>query len=227
MESAQGHPFAAMACADSPFSVLDRTQQARLLQSCQRRRFKRGEVVFQAGDPGDALHLVVRGRFVVRSRSLTNSELVFAIVGSGFTFGELAVVGPLTERTATVAAMEPSETLEWRRAEVDRIRGESPMFDRLLVRLLAAQVHDLSNRLVELASTTVRTRVYRQLCALQGDAKDGGWIRIRQSDLAGLAVTSRPTVNQVLRAAVQDGLIELTRGRIRVLDSEVVRRRSF
>jgi len=37
-----------------------------LLKIARRRRFGRNEVVFHRDDPGDSLHLIVKGRFAVR-----------------------------------------------------------------------------------------------------------------------------------------------------------------
>jgi CRP-like cAMP-binding protein len=53
-----------------------------------------------------------------------------------------------------------------------------------------------------------------------------GWVCLNQADLAVLAGTTRSTVNRVLRRAETAGLVELARGRIRVVDEPALRRRA-
>jgi CRP-like cAMP-binding protein len=45
-----------------------------------------------------------------------------------------------------------------------------------------------------------------------------GAILLRQEDLATMAGTTRPTLNRVLRQDERAGIVDLGRGRIRVLD---------
>jgi CRP-like cAMP-binding protein len=58
-------------------------------------------------------------------------------------------------------------------------------------------------------------------------ARFGRTVPLTQDDLAGLAGTSRKTVNEVLRGAEDRGLVRLGRGSVEVLDpaslEEVVR----
>jgi CRP-like cAMP-binding protein len=48
--------------------------------------------------------------------------------------------------------------------------------------------------------------------------RPGGVLPITQDELAGLAGTTRPTVNRVLAEAADAGLVVLHRGRIELLD---------
>jgi DNA-binding GntR family transcriptional regulator len=47
-------------------------------------------------------------------------------------------------------------------------------------------------------------------------------VRLTQEDLAGLAGTSRATVNAALRDLEREGAIALARGRVEVLDLELL-----
>ena len=46
--------------------MLDDDEQREVLAAARRRRFKRNEVVFHDGDPGDTLHMIVKGHFAIR-----------------------------------------------------------------------------------------------------------------------------------------------------------------
>jgi hypothetical protein len=76
-----------------------------MLATARRRTFRRGEVVFHQNDPADSLHLVVAGRFAVRTTTRLGEESLLSIRGPHDVFGELAVVST-ESRTATVIALE-------------------------------------------------------------------------------------------------------------------------
>ena len=57
------------------------------------RTFRRGQVVFTTGDPGDTVLVVLSGRVKVVVRSADGAELTLTIIGPGGMFGELGVGG--------------------------------------------------------------------------------------------------------------------------------------
>lgn len=192
-----------------------------VLALARRSTYRRGEVVFHRHDPADAIHLVTKGRFDIRVATPLGDEVALAIRGPGETFGELAVMTE-AERSATVAALEPGETLVVRGTELRRLAHRHPTLDEVLVRLLAEQVAFLSDRLVEAYTVDAETRVARRVLELGRvyGSTPPIVIPLIQDDLAALAGTSRATVNRVLRAAEKRGLIELGRGRTVLLDAD-------
>ena len=191
-----------------------------LLQQTRRRRFVRGDVVFHEGDPADALHLVVAGRFAVRVTTPLGETATLSVVGPGGWFGELAIVSD-APRNATVAALDPSETLALRRAQVDDIRRRDPSVDRVLIGALVDELRRTSAQLTEALYLPADRRVLRRLSDMANvyaSANGATVIPLTQDDIAQLAGTTRPTVNRVLRAAAADGVIELRRGHIEIRD---------
>src|SRR5688572_23268034 len=82
----------------------------RLLSVARLRRFDRGEIVFHEQDPADTLHLIIKGRFVVRSQTPLGDRAILAVLGPGEMFGELALLSEDARRSATVVAVEAGET---------------------------------------------------------------------------------------------------------------------
>src|SRR5690349_5178218 len=91
-------------------ALSDEDAQA-LLAGARRRTFARGEVVFHRGDPADTFHLIRKGRFAVRIVTPLGDEATLAVLGPADFFGELALLTPGAPRSASVAALEPAETL--------------------------------------------------------------------------------------------------------------------
>src|SRR4051812_31226583 len=85
-----------------------------LLTMARRRRFRRNEVIFHEGDPGDAFHLISKGRVAVRVNTPLGETATLVILGPGEYFGEMAILSP-APRNATVVALEPVETMSLHR----------------------------------------------------------------------------------------------------------------
>lgn len=202
-----------------------------VLGQARRRRFARNEVVFHEGDPGDSLHLLAGGRAAVRVTTPLGDVATFTVLGPGDTFGEGALLAPDAIRTASVVALERTETLSLHRDAFEQLRATHRSVDRMLIDVLAAQVRRLSAHLLEAMYVPTETRLFRRLVELvdaygPGPAAGPVTIPLTQEDLAGLVGTTRPTVNQVLKAAEDDGFLHTERGRVVIDDPERLRRRA-
>ena len=187
-----------------------------VLATTHRRRFAASEVIVREGDPGDTLHLIARGRVGVHVSTRSGSVALVNVHGAGEVFGEQALIGDATHRSATITALEPTETLSLDRAAFDRLRRAHPGVDRLLVEALSAEVRRLTHRLAEALYDPAEKRVLRRVLEL--DALFGGPVPLTQDNVASMAGTTRPTTNVVLRRLVAEGILDLRRGRFEVLD---------
>jgi CRP-like cAMP-binding protein len=196
-----------------------------VLAIARRRTFGRNEVVFHRGDPAETLHLVVSGRFASRVSTPTGDTVLIAVHGPGASFGELALVGRGAPRSATVGALEAAETLSILRADFDELLRRYPAVNSVLVALLADQVRRGSERLIEAYHVGADARVRRRLLELAALYPDGT-VPLTQEDLAGMAGTSRATVNRVLREEERRGAVELRRGRTVIVEPDGIARRA-
>lgn len=190
-----------------------------VLALARRSTYRRGEVVFHHHDPADAVHLVAKGRFDVQITTSHGDVVALAIRGPGESFGEIAVVTG-AERSATVSALEPGETLVLRGSELRRLAHDHASVGEVLVRMLAEHVALLSERLVEAYTVDAETRVARRVLEL--GRVYGGTVPVTipliQEEIAALAGASRATVNRVLRDAENRGFVRLSRGKTTLLD---------
>ena len=73
------------------------------------------------------------------------------------------------------------------------------------------------------------TRVVRNVVELSkafGGVQDGTVIPFTQDDLAGLAGTTRQTVNKVLRECEDAGMLTLSRGKVTIVDGALLTKRA-
>jgi CRP/FNR family cyclic AMP-dependent transcriptional regulator len=202
----------------------------RLLSLARRRRFDRNEVVFHYDDPGDSLHLIVRGRFGIKIATRLGETTMIGVRGPGDHFGEMALLGSGPRRAATVVALEQAETFAVPQSEFERLRRLQVGFDSILMRMLADDVRLLDERLLESLYTPADKRLLRRLNEMAAMYDGGGAdvveIPLTQQQLAELTGASRATVSQVLREEEQRGTIQRRRGRTVVLDREQLARRA-
>lgn|GEM_PF-727283 len=193
-----------------------------VLAGAQRRRFRRGETIVRAGERADSLHLVSSGRLAVRVSTERGGTALLNVLVPGDYFGEIALVdSERKQRSATVVALQASETLSISRDAFQALRAAHPAVDQLVVMLLARRVDELSTRLVEVMYEPLEIRVRRRLDSLaarySGDrGTDMVRLSITQSDLAELVGATRPAVNVVLRSLRDAGAIALERGHVLV-----------
>ncbi len=202
--------------------------RARVTAVMRRRRFDKGIVVCHEGDPGDSCHLVVSGRLSVSVMTRLGDIAVLAIMGPGEVFGELALLTEQRTRTATITALEPSVTMELHRRDFDALSEQHPTVLRFLVDMLVSRVVRLSSSALSGLFDSVEHRVYAQLALLAdmylGDAASGS-VPLRQEVVAGMAGTTKSTVNRILKHAESDGLVVLRRGQFEVIDRAALRKR--
>jgi CRP/FNR family transcriptional regulator, cyclic AMP receptor protein len=191
-----------------------------LRQLAKVRRFGRGEIVFHQDDPGDSLHVVTSGRLAARVTTELGESATLAIYGVGSAFGLLSVVRPGLDRTATMVALEPAETLQVSAATFAKLRAQYPALDQGVEQLLVDQLATTNRLLVEALYLPVQQRVRRRLLDLVATYGTPGTtdvvIPLSQEHLADLAGTTRETVNRVLRAEEEAGRVSLGRRQVTV-----------
>ena len=202
-----------------------------VLQAARRRTFARGEVVFHEGDPADALHLVVSGHLAVQVSTPQGDRATLNVLGPGAHVGELALLpdARTLQRSATVVALDPTETRVLPGTAFAQLRQAHPEIDQILVSLLAERVRELSERLLEVMYDGLDRRLYRCLFRLGRVYADGAGpvtVPLTQDQLSDLVGGTRPTVNQILQRLVEQGVVELGRGRVVLLDAAALRRKA-
>src|SRR6202012_124367 len=108
--------FAVILKMNPMFADLGPDQLQRLSNLCHTQHLTVGEVLFQKGDPGDALFGVRRGQIRIETGAPDGSRLTLNFMGPGDLFGEVAVLDR-QDRTADATAGEATELFVVRRED--------------------------------------------------------------------------------------------------------------
>ena len=200
-----------------------------LLARMRRKRFARREVIFHEGDPGDTVHIIVKGHVSLRVATPQGDGAVLRVLGAGDLFGEFALIAP-SPRSATVTALDPVETMCIGRDDFHVLRAEHPELDALLLDAAIREIRRLAAALLDALYLPAEARLLRRLlevAQLYVDPRGGPTVvPLSQDDLAGLAGVARQSANRILADARNAGAINISRGRIEIVDREHLTRRA-
>lgn len=213
------------------FGVLDRDALRAVGERLATRRCRKGDIIFHEGDPGETLLIVAEGLIKIFVRSETGDELVLATLGTGRTFGDLAIFdrGP---RSASAQALEPTLLLTLHRHDFLGLMRDHPAVMEGLHRSIAGLFRRLLEQASDLAFLDLHGRVAKVLVGLAEDrgAASGAHValdlRMSQSELASMAGGSRPMVNRILKNFQERGYLEVRGRRLILKDVGSLRRRA-
>lgn len=211
-----------MAVKWSVFDEIDPEQARALVSMARRRRFAKGDTVFHEGDLGDSVHLIDKGRVAVRVTTPAGDVATLRILRDGQLFGDLAVLEG-QRRSATITALEKCETLEISGDVIRDFADRHRSFERAITRIIARVLRGQSALLLDVMYLPAPRRLARRVVELV-DIYDGGEIPLTQDDLAGMSGITRQTVNQLLTEWRDQGVVELGRGRLSVVDPDRMQR---
>lgn len=204
----------------SGHSLLDRLEPHeldKLMRFARVARYPANAVIFSKGDPGHSMMTVLKGRIRISSSSPEGKQLVLAVLAQGEILGEMAVLEG-KPRSADATALEPTELLLLDRRDFIPFLEQNPKICIKMLAILSDRLRRTSELLEDRAFLSLPARLAKTLLDLarsQGSEPEGGVridFRMSQRSLGALLGASRESVNKLLRAWQNEGLIEMGRG---------------
>jgi len=132
-------------------------QIERILPCIRDRQLKADEILFRAGDPGDALYIVAHGKVEVLANGQPGANAfgsAIAVLGKGHAFGEMSLLsgGP---RTATIRAVEDTDLLKIGKDDFERLVGAHAEHVRMVAAFLLIDPGRVGRRVVDVVAEAV------------------------------------------------------------------------
>jgi CRP-like cAMP-binding protein len=213
------------------FAALDEQAAASLRQSMVEVNLSRSETLFDEGERGDKLYVIVEGKIKLGRTSNDGRENLLAILGPGEMFGELSLFDP-GPRTATATSVGDSRLIGLGNDAFEPWLMQHPEVAQTLLRALARRLRRTNETLADLVFTDVPGRVAKALLDLSTrfgrPAEDGILVahELTQEELAQLVGASRETVNKALADFATRGWLRLEARAVVLLDIERLKRRA-
>jgi CRP-like cAMP-binding protein len=171
------------------------------------RQLVRGDILFEEGDPPDALYVVLKGRIAIAiANPIDRRESVVALMEPGDLFGDLGLIDD-RPRSAMARALEPSAVLQIPFEPVLRMFDEHPKMLWNVTRMLAQRLRAMDEALADSVFLDVTGRTAKRLLEL-ADGRDQFTLPVTQEELAGMVGASRERVNKAIASFIRLGWLE-------------------
>jgi CRP/FNR family transcriptional regulator, cyclic AMP receptor protein len=199
-------------------------QLKRLASYARRRQAANGTVIFEKGDPGNALYAIRSGTVKIAAPSEDGRETSFNLLHPGEVFGEIALLDG-QPRTADAVAASDCDLVAIERRDFVAFMESEPKLAMKLIELLCERLRFVSTRLEEVVFLNLPARLARLLLRLAAESPAGpgnNELRITQNELGKMLGTARESVNRVLRQWARRGLIAPKRGGLILLKPQEI-----
>jgi CRP/FNR family transcriptional regulator len=189
------------------------------------KRYKKGEIVYYQGDKGYTLDIVKQGRLKVTILAEDGKEKTLAILSEGDIIGEVSLIDD-RPRSATIEALEDCRLLSIRKEDFEKLLLQYPKISLEIAKVLSKRLRDADRSIEELAFYDVRTRVINILVSMgerYGRNTPNGieiHTKFTHQELADLVGSSRETITRVLGELQENGLINVEKNKILIIDPE-------
>jgi CRP-like cAMP-binding protein len=222
----------AAALSSSPiFAELDQAAVLEVARGATTRSFRKGELIFHEGDPGDSLYVLVEGAVKVFVTSALGGEMVLATLRPPDSLGEVALLDQ-GERSASAEALDEVTAIALARSTLLALIHQVPGIGDTVLRAAGSLLRRLTGQAADLVFLDLEGRVAKLLITLaheRGHERDGVIaldLGVTQTDLAHMVGGSRQSVNQILHSLAGRGFVNVLGREIEIVDLERLRRRS-
>ena len=213
------------------FNALDEDEARALRRQMTEVKLSRGEHLFNEGDDGDCLYVVLDGKMKLTRAAADGRENLLSVLGPGEMFGELSLFDP-RPRTSTASAVTDAVLASLRHEALRPWLKERPEVSLHMLRALAQRLRRANDVTADLVFTDVPGRVAKNLLDLADrfgrEEPDGLHVHhdLTQEELAQLVGASRETVNKALADFAARGWLQISARSVLILDVERLRKRA-
>lgn len=194
----------------------------------RRRRFPRGDIIFQKDDPGQSLFIIESGSVRIYMPGAQGTDLTLAVMGPGDFFGDMSLLDG-RPRSASASAAAESVLLSVERTDFSNLLRARPDAALAILEVIAGRLRESDQMASDLAFLDASGRLARKLLEL-GEANgvkrgDGVLLNtsLTQEDLANMIGVTRESVNRNLSMFRRMGLLGREGRKIVVRDTERLR----
>jgi len=191
---------------------MEEIDRATTITSC-----RKGKILYMPEDTSEVLFLLKQGRVQLYRISPDGKKLVIATIGPGTVFGEMALIGQGMHNTFA-EAIENCVLCVMSREDVERLLITKPKVALRIFEVLGRRLKEAEARLEEIAFKGIPARLASLLLALSAEQGSDTITGLTHQDLAEQVGTYRETTTQTLNHFKAEGLIEIGRKRITIVD---------
>lgn len=203
------------------FAVLSDSELQALAAIGTTRRFRRDELIFLQGDPGEHFFIILDGKVKIFLQDARGREVILVLLGREEFFGEMALFDGQA-RSASAQAQHETRVYSIGHNEFIRFLERAPAVGLKMLRFLSERLRHADAIIENLALLSVKGRLAR-LLADWGE-KNGKTVDdvtvfrlpMPKTEVAQMLGTSRETVSRMMTELKDEGFIALEGSTVRV-----------
>lgn len=203
-------------------TALPETVRADLLARGQVRSFAKGQIIQQRGDTAREFWYIESGSVQIGRYGVGGRLTLFALLGAGDAFGELAFMGEFP-RTVDAIAGSDSVLIRIGERELWSLMESDAAVTRLLLKTMALTVQEAFDLIESSRNLSVPQKLAQALLQLSGNQEDGTQVMATQQDLADLVGVSRVSLGKAMTRLQVAGVIEPGYGSVTIRDRGALR----
>lgn len=201
------------------FQGLDEQVLCQFAEGAHWRAYEAGAVIFLEGDMAPGFYYVQQGWVKIVKMSPEGREQILYFCGPGDLFGGMSVFAN-QPMPATAITLEPTGLWLLPRNVIQQHLAAEPTMALRVIEFMARRINELIALVTDLSLRSVTARLARLLL----DEAEADLVQRQrwatQSELAARLGAAPDVLNRALRTLVEEGLIDLSRQQIRLLDRQ-------
>lgn len=185
--------------------------------------FKKKQIIYYEGDAAHTAYLVISGSVKTTKMNDGGKELMTGIYHPENYFGITSLFSG-NEYKETAEVLEDAELCFLPKDLVNTLIYKYPDIAKKFINILAQNVNDHEEQLLQLAYCSVRKRMAEVLLKLQATHSSTNCFEISRENLASMAGMASETVSRILTDFKSEKLIDKNAGTITILDVENLRK---
>ncbi len=114
--------------------------------------FGPGKVIFEEGDSGEEMYVVIQGEVEIRKKTSADTSKTLAVLHTGDIFGEMALIEG-KKRSATAIATQPTKLLALNDTLFENMIETNPDFAKKMIRILSERIRKANSIIENIMST--------------------------------------------------------------------------
>jgi len=203
------------------FNHLDEDKMKEISSLIESLSYHKGELVYQAGEPSDALYIISQGKMKIYRLSEQGKEQLLRMLYPGDFTGELALFSEKVHDSYG-EALEDTRICSIRREDLQKLLLKYPTISMEILSEFSKRLDAQERQTATIATEKVETRIALYLIDLMDEEKENPFtLPMMKKDLASLLGTTPETISRKFLEFEERGLmLSLPQNRIRIIDRE-------
>jgi CRP/FNR family cyclic AMP-dependent transcriptional regulator len=207
------------------FSHLDEEDFQQLTNICSEKKFDKGQTIFYEEDMGTGFYIIISGQVKIVMLSNDGREHILGLLREKDFFGEMSILDG-EPRSATAIALSDVKAITITREDFTKLLRNNPDISIKIMFVLCKRLRRADRHVESLAFLSAPGRVARTILELsdeQGIKDDNKVIinhKMTRQEFANIAGTSRETLTRVLMEFQDDGILDISKNQIILVDKK-------